>query len=72
MFGLGTLRKGLAGFGGYGGLWQGRVRNGKAGGSWQVRVRLGKARHGRLKPERRKSEVGRHKQKAILIRHQQV
>jgi len=50
----------------------GRVRNGKAGGSWQVRVRLGKARHGRLKPERRKSEVGRYKQKAILIRHQQV
>jgi hypothetical protein len=47
----------------------GRVRNGKAGGSWQVRVRLCRARHGRLKPERRKSEVGRHKQKTILIRH---
>lgn len=35
-------------------------------------VRFGMAGHGRLKPERRKNEVGRHKQKAILIRNQQV
>jgi hypothetical protein len=38
----------------------------------QGKVRYGRVRYGRLKPERRKREVGRYKQKAILIRHQQV
>lgn len=60
--------------------WQGKVRFGSA---WQARcgvarwglARCGLAmqgRYGRLKQERRKSEVGRYKQKAILIRHRQV
>lgn len=45
---------------------------GKAGAAWCGEVRRGSVGYGRLKPERRKSEVGRHKQKAILIRHKQV
>jgi len=61
----------------YGGSWQGRARYGlvgfgTAGVARRGMVGLGAVRHGRLKPERRKSEVGRHKQKAILIRHRQV
>ena len=61
----------------YGGSWQGRARYGlvgfgTAGVARRGMVGLGAVRHGRLKPERRKSEVGRHKQKAILIRNQQV
>ena len=66
----------------HGGSWQVRVRHGLVGFGMAVGASLGEVRfgllrsgwdrRGRLKPERRKSEVGRHKQKAILIRHQQV
>lgn len=56
----------------YGEVRQVVAWSGQAGAAWCGEVRCGSVGYGRLKPERRKNEVGRHKQKAILIRHQQV